>query len=71
MSNDHKAQDGSVMSLAEARAIIYMQDADDPARALEAIATVLRFNAISEPKLQVIAVSLEQIAKDIATGITS
>lgn len=53
------------MTLDEARAIVAAEDDSDPARALEAVAMILRFNAISEPKLLDIAQTIEQVAGDL------
>jgi hypothetical protein len=54
----------SGMSLEEARAIVESQDAQDPGRALEAVALILRFNGISKPRLVDIAKYIEQVARE-------
>jgi hypothetical protein len=56
------------MTLDEARAIVAAQDTADLARALDALATVLRFDGISAPKLVTIAEDLEGIARDLRQG---
>jgi hypothetical protein len=51
-------------TLEEARAILAAGDSADSVMALEAIAVVLRFNAISDPKLLAIAEIIETVARD-------
>ncbi len=53
------------MTLDEARAIVAAQDDTDPARAMEAVTIVLRFNAISEPRLLAIAAITEEVAEQM------
>lgn len=53
------------MTLEEARAIVAGQDSSSPARAVQAVAMVLRFSAISEPRLLGIAATLETLAGEL------
>lgn len=58
------------MTLEKARAILRAEDATDSARALEAIAMVLRFEGISTPRLLSLVADLEQISAEIKAGVS-
>ena len=49
------------MTLEEARRIVSEQDVSNPAMAIEAVALVLRFEGIADPRLLPVAASLEGI----------
>ena len=53
------------MTLEEARRILAEQDDSDPARAIEAVAVLLRFEGIADAKLLSIAESLESVVDSI------
>ena len=53
------------MDLTEARRILETQDDSDPVKSLEAIAMVLRFNAISDPRLLKVTAIIEQVAGEM------
>lgn len=53
------------MDLQQARRIVAEEDASDPAMALTAVAVLLRFHGISDPRLVGIAESLEGVAGEL------
>lgn len=53
------------ITLEEARRIVASEDASDPAKALEAVATVLRFNGIADQRLLPSAEALEASARKL------
>lgn len=55
------------MTLEEARRILAERDTSDPARAIEAVARVLRFEGIADPSLLTIAGQLESVVDSLRT----
>jgi hypothetical protein len=56
------------MTIDEARAILASDDDTETARSLEAVAVVLRFNGISEPRLIDIAKDIEEAVAELRDG---
>lgn len=56
------------MNIDEARRIVADCDTISPGRALEAVATMLRFEGISQPRYLPIAESIESISRAIDTA---
>lgn len=59
---------GNDMTLEEARRIVANEDASDPIKALEAVAMLLRFKGIAEPRLLPVADALEAAAREFGDG---
>lgn len=58
------------MTLEQAREIIKAQDTTDTAKALQAVAVIARFYAISHPRLLETATDLEQLADELDASRT-
>jgi hypothetical protein len=56
------------MDLEQARRIVAEEDKFEPALALEAVAVILRFHGVSDPRFVGIAESLESVAAELAAG---
>lgn len=56
------------MDIEHAREIVASQDYTDPVAALEAVAAVLRFGAITDQRLLGIAASIEAVAAELGSG---
>lgn len=56
------------MQLEEARRILAAQDTTDTGKALQAVATVLRFHGITDPALLPIAEQIEDVADGVQGG---
>ena len=52
------------MTLEDARRIVANEDASDPATALEAVAMIVLFNGIADPRLLPVADALEAAARE-------
>jgi hypothetical protein len=56
------------MTLEEARRIVADQDESDSARALEAVAVILRFEGIADARFLPIAERMEKLAAELTEG---